>query len=80
MTYGTVRWFGESWGAPVCDPENQIEAPVGAGCTRCERSIEVNDPGIRVPWVGPGPMRFTHWHLDCWLEELGIKGLVDANT
>jgi hypothetical protein len=64
---GTARWFGQTWGAPVCDPRAHVEAPVGEPCLRCHRPIEAGDQGVTIPYgTVPAP-----WHLDCWLREIG---------
>lgn len=34
-----VRWFGTSWGAPVCTPEYRIEVPKGRKCLACDDLI-----------------------------------------
>jgi hypothetical protein len=75
---GTVRWFGESWGAPVCDPRTHVDTPVGRPCAghghmhgplRPE-AIEDGDQGVTVPWLGVPRERLVY-HLDCWLHEVG---------
>ncbi len=40
------KWFGENWGAPVCDPEDHIPTPVGDPCVNCEEAIEAGDQGV----------------------------------
>lgn len=82
---GTLRWFGESWGAPVCDPRAQVRAPVGAVCIghdhlHSARSsfIEYGDQGVTMPYLGgyalPGGVVY---HLDCWLHEIGVDRLAE---
>lgn len=39
-------WFGESWGAPVCEEDNHLPTPVGAFCLSCEEAIEPTDAGV----------------------------------
>jgi hypothetical protein len=56
-----VSWFGESWGAPCCDPDEQVETPVGAGCAFCAEPIADGDRGF----VGPGDALPSH--LECTL-------------
>lgn len=78
---GTVRWFGESWGAPVCDPRTHIETPVGMVCIGHPHlhneqnryaGILSEDQGITMP--GPDGERVA-FHLDCWLHEIGADRL-----
>lgn len=71
-----MKWFGESWGAPVCDPEDHIETPVDEVCPGrlCVRKIiREGDRGISVPWVHDGFVDTLDWHLNCFLHELGIN-------
>jgi hypothetical protein len=76
---GTVRWFGESWGAPVCDPRTHVDTPVGSACwghahmhgPLRPKAIEDGDQGVTIPGPdGPGA-----YHLDCWLHEVGADRL-----
>lgn len=77
--YGTVRWFGESWGAPVCEQANHIETPVGMPCGGHEHLhstpdswlIHEHDQGITVPYHGAEGISTIAYHLDCWLHEIG---------
>lgn len=80
----TVKWFGEHWGAPICDPRHQIPVPVGATCTRCDAKFHSTSQGVGLPYIGVPPpsdlpeltvewvQEVIFWHLDCWLESLGI--------
>lgn len=54
----TVKWFGRSWGAPVCDPEDHEETPLEARCGKCD-----------VP-IHEGKQRRIAYHLDCWLKKI----------
>lgn len=82
---GTTRWFGESWGAPVCDPRTHIETPVGLGCIGHDH---MHPEGTRSPFIEPGDQGITMplvsrtdrvervaYHLDCWLHEIGVDRL-----
>jgi hypothetical protein len=46
---GTTRWFGLSWGAPVCDPRTHIEIPIGVPCGLCGIAFRDGDQGISLP-------------------------------
>jgi len=48
-----VQWFGESWEAPVCDPEQEIAVPVDRPCVRCGIYLLVDDQGLAIPYVDP---------------------------
>jgi hypothetical protein len=43
-----MRWFGESWGAPVCEDAEHVATPVGCECFECEL-----DQGFMLPTVWP---------------------------
>lgn len=65
---GTVRWFGETWNAPVNDPRSHIPTPVGERCV-CGLSIHADDEGIRVI---SSPDGFAYYHLLCFWREIGV--------
>lgn len=68
---GTVRWFGDGWGAPVNDPRARVPVPVGEPCMGgCGHSIAEHDRGIGIPHL-PGGHYGWH-HLGCWLRSLGL--------
>lgn len=81
-------WFGESWQAPVNDPDQQVAIPVGMKCSGHEHMhlsrsavIEQDDQGVLIPYYGgriEHGRRVTNlaYHLDCWLHELGADRLV----
>jgi hypothetical protein len=63
-----MRWFGESWGAPVCAPEEAAETPVGALCERCGIRFELDDRGVILPCLEEAGVRDYPLHLNCLLE------------
>jgi hypothetical protein len=66
---GRVHWFGESWGAPICDPDYRVETPVGQPCAHCGREVRQGDQGLLVASVG-GRVPF---HLECFLTNIGAQ-------
>jgi mannose-6-phosphate isomerase-like protein (cupin superfamily) len=44
-----MRWFGEPWGARICDTAPQVSTPVGAPCFLCPEPIEQDDREFVVP-------------------------------
>lgn len=69
---GTVRWFGDNWGAPVCEPEAQIDTPLLAPCIRCNEWFHIGDRGVSLiasPSIHPSGR--VAYHLMCFLEEVG---------
>jgi len=67
-----MKWFGESWGAPICRHVGHAATPVGSMCGHCDAPIREGDHGLLVPYVGhPGPP-WVAYHLDCFLASVGI--------
>jgi hypothetical protein len=49
---GTVRWFGEPWGAPVCeDPRARILTPLEVPCAFCGTAFRHGDQGVSIQMV-----------------------------
>lgn len=44
-----MKWFGKSWGSPVCFPPMHTETPVGNTCIECEKPIKEDDQGLILP-------------------------------
>lgn len=63
----TMKWFGESWGAPMCKDCPHVEVPVGETCVHCEEPIAAGDSGVI---ASNGPV----FHRNCFLR--GIYGSV----
>jgi hypothetical protein len=63
----TMRWFGESWGAPILDEIPQVDVPFGAVCVWCEELIDDDDSGII---YANGPVS----HRDCFIRQ-AVGGL-----
>lgn len=70
---GTVRWFGDSWHAPVNDPRARVESPVDQRCIHCHLWIGPADRGVTIPYlnVDTGPTTVAY-HLKCFLDEIGV--------
>lgn len=67
-------WFGESWGAAVCDPATHKPTPADMICVNgdCLRPIQPGDQGLLIPHIyAPGQWRLTAEHLDCFRRGLG---------
>lgn len=64
-------WFGQSWGAPVCDPARYLDVPDGSACIDCLDPILRSDAGLAVPFVYEvGSVTLTYHHIACWLRGL----------
>ena len=44
-----MKWFGDSWGAPVCDPLDHMPTQEGSRCGYCEQDITRDDRGFLIP-------------------------------
>ena len=67
-----MRWFGQSWDAPINYPQNEVPVPVGVECLVCQVEIESTDSGVTVPFYGGGPPERAVYHRKCFLSDLGI--------
>ena len=69
-----MKWFGETWLAPCCDPADHVATPTGEPCLRCERPIASGDQGFLIPLVtmrGGEPVSdLKPHHLDCFMESI----------
>lgn len=69
-----MQWFGESWGAPACEPDWHAETPVGEPCAElCGDSIEPDDQGFLIPHLGVDvPPTLRAYHRICFLRSVGV--------
>lgn len=63
-----MKWFGQNWGAPVCDLEH-VPTPQ-ASCFGCEEPIKPEDQGVVLPYLGGADdlRQEAPYHLDCLVE------------
>lgn len=62
-------WFGKSWGAPACVPNEHVPTPVGVPCARCLEPVLVGHQGCVSPLVSEdGRVGRVAYHLDCYLK------------
>lgn len=66
-----MRWFGESWGAPVCEPENEVPIPLGWICESCGVAFAEGDRGVTLVYYDEEGRRDFPLHLDCLLDSVG---------
>lgn len=64
------KWFGTSWGAPVCDPADHADTPVGEACTWCGEPIAAGDNGMLTAFADTGGAALRPQHLDCFTRSL----------
>jgi hypothetical protein len=43
---GQMLWFGEPWGAPLCENCPRASTPAGEECVHCEQAIVEGDQGV----------------------------------
>jgi hypothetical protein len=63
-------WFGESWGAPVCEENRHRPTPVGDLCVECAQDITEDDQGMLIPFAGMTPAVLGSYHLICFLSTI----------
>lgn len=75
-----MQWFGETWGAPICDDEDHMETPTGELCPVCEKPINSKDQGVELPYLDEdSDVDYLDYHLDCFLEHIGLKPANGSN-
>lgn len=64
---GLVKWFGESWGAPICDPHDHRPTPVGETCPYCDAVIDDRAQGLLIFHLEAQGATERPWHIDCFM-------------
>lgn len=67
-----MRWFGESWGAPVCEVSEHVPVPQGEICAHCRRPIKAHHQGFLLPCLGDGLPLEVPYHRNCMMGLLGL--------
>lgn len=69
-----MKWFGESWGAPVNESAEHTETPVGGVCIYCNVMITPEDRGFVLPYISDEEdLDEVAFHYQCFLRDLGIN-------
>ena len=87
----TIKWFGESWGAPICEIAKHTQTPLGTSCAHgCGHSIRPGDIGVLIPAPTAWPSEqndtvvydkqypyvpHVAYHLVCFFDEIGMPVL-----
>jgi len=66
-----MKWFGENWGAPICEDLLHIETPVDKVCGFCNEPIREGDRGVVMPFHGGEDSEMAAHHR-CFMKALGI--------
>ena len=70
-----VKWFGESWGAPVNDDCEQVPIPVGELCANCDELIEADGQGVMLYHLTMDDAGYRPYHYECHMRTvLGSLG------
>lgn len=75
-----MKWFGNSWGAPVCDPANRVPIPLGMKCIRCGKGFGLKDQGFELPYMGESRIKVVYYHKGCLLREIGVVREAEVST
>jgi hypothetical protein len=76
-----MRWFGESWKAPICETVEHIETPVGMMCSVCGKAIGAADQGLLIPRLTDAnvfdlllaaEIPYAAFHLHCFAQSIGV--------
>lgn len=71
-----MRWFGKSWGAPVCASDTFVayeQVPAFCKlCIHCQKPILEAGNGLLVPYLPGEPAKWTlcGWHLNCFMQSV----------
>lgn len=68
-----MKWFGHSWGAPICVAEDRASTPVGECCPQCDVAIKDGDDGLLVP--NEDNKGGVPYHVVCFLRAVGVGNL-----
>lgn len=58
-------FFGEPWGAPICEDYEQGATPVGSQCAHCDQRIEKGDQGLVQPFADGDGVWPIPQHIEC---------------
>jgi hypothetical protein len=76
-----MRWFGESWGAPVNHPDYEIPIPLTEPCQFCGIPFATDDHGVQIPHLG-GQEEVTNYHRLCFNKLIlgwDMAGVIERN-
>lgn len=73
------KWFGKSWGAPCCDPNDHVPTPIGRPCMHCREPMVEGSQGLIRAVVHEVRGGKVHWtaepsHVDCFLRTIRPHG------
>lgn len=79
-----MKWFGKSWGAPVCTERERYPWAPQVACVACKQRVKEDERGVLLPFIGEGggDLSFVEiinhdgyvaYHLDCFARAVGVK-------
>jgi len=60
-----TSWFGQSWGAPICQTTPHVETPVGEACVWCDEPVAPDDSGLVMLGIIDGKAGVACYHVEC---------------
>lgn len=73
-----MKWFGESWGAVVCQEADHLPQVPEGSCQGCGMAVEDIDSGLALPRISLSAGLFamtvatTLYHHGCFLSHVGV--------
>ena len=68
-----MKWFGETWHAPVNDICERTPYPLDTVCGHCGNPILNTDRDLLMPYLAPDEVTDQlAFHIDCFLDMIGI--------
>ena len=65
-----MKWFGQGWGAPICDIRTKTIVPTWLCCTECDKKFKGDDQGLLLP--NQEGKHIVAYHVVCFLRAVGV--------
>ena len=65
-----MKWFGDSWGAPINMNCEHAPTPEGVLCEHCMLPIEVSDKGFILPLISSDKVEELPYHHYCFVHDV----------
>ena len=65
-----IKWFGETWGAPINRDDNKVSTPVDGVCLFCNGGIGCVHRGVMIMHHGVATNEYRPAHINCFLESV----------
>lgn len=67
-----MKRFGPPWSDTILALD-EVDIPLQRKCVRCSIEFIEGDQGLLIPHLDSKGASWLPWHLDCFLESVGIK-------